>query len=323
MSKRKWQPKKQGYNDALKYINGRRKGLIKSYRTPWPKVNDAGVDGWEFGNIVIIAGRPGSGKTLIAEQIIREGIDINQELNTRVLQFQFEMLSRASAIREYTSVLNKSYKEICSAGEHILEQEELKKLLEYSRERAELPVDVVEEPCTVVEFKQTVKQYFETYKTEEGYVKTVITIDHSLLFKKHPTEKDKHEMLSNLGEALTDLKKKYPVLFIVLNQLNRNAEDPERNEDGKYGNYILDSDIYGSDALLQHADLVIGINRPALKRIKFYGPERYIIEDMNVLVFHFLKVRNGDPRMSFFKARYDIMSVEEMDTPPKQTKLRT
>jgi replicative DNA helicase len=322
MTKRKWQPKKQNYNEALKYLNGRRKGFIKSYKTPWPKVNDAGVDGWEFGNIIIIAGRPGSGKTLIAEQIIRQGVEINKDLDTRILQFQFEMLGRASAIREYTSVLNKTYKEICSAGESILEQEELKMLLEYSKTRAELPIDIVEDPCTVVEFKQIVKNYFETYKTEEGYKKTIITIDHSLLFKKHPAEKDKHEMLSNLGEALTDLKKKYPVLFIVLSQLNRNAEDPDRNEDGKYGNYILDSDVYGSDALLQHCDVLIGINRPALKRIKFYGPERYIIEDLNVLVFHFLKVRNGDPRMSFFKARYDIMSVEEMDTPPKQTKLR-
>ena len=30
----------------------------------------------------------------------------------------------------------------------------------------------------------------------------------------------------------------------------------------------LDSDIYGSDALLQHADVVIGINKPSNKKIK-------------------------------------------------------
>jgi hypothetical protein len=104
--------------------------------------------------------------------------------------------------------------------------------------------------------------------------------------------------------------------------LNRSVESPERNEDGKYGNYILESDLFGADALLQHADLVIGINRPYMKFIKFYGPERYIIADDSVLVFHFIKCRNGDTRMSFFKAMYKTMEIQEMETPPRQTSTR-
>lgn len=58
-------------------------------------------------------------------------------------------------------------------------------------------------------------------------------------------------------------------MFIVLSQLNRNVDNPERNEDGKYSNYILESDIFGGDALLQHADTVIGINRPAKQKSNF------------------------------------------------------
>ena len=75
----------------------------------------------------------------------------------------------------------------------------------------------------------------------------------------------------------------------------------------QYGNYILESDIFGSDAMLQHADTLIGINRPAKQKIRFYGPDRYIIEDERTLVLHFLKARNGDTRMSFFKAEFERM----------------
>jgi replicative DNA helicase len=161
-----------------------------------------------------------------------------------------------------------------------------------------------------------------SYDSEGNMImpKVLITIDHSLLFKKASYEKDKHDMLNNLGEALTLLKRQYSLSFIVLSQLNRNIDNPERSEEGKYGNYVLESDLFGADALLQHADTVIGINRPAKQKIRFYGPDRYVIEDDRVIVLHFLKCRNGDTRLSFFKAEFEKMKIVEMITPPQQEK---
>ena len=116
------------------------------------------------------------------------------------------------------------------------------------------------------------------------------------------------------------MKKKYPVAFVVLSQLNRNIDNPERQRDGEYGNYVLDSDIYGSDALLQHADVVMGINKPSIRKIRQYGPERFIINDEDMLVFHFLKSRNGTTRISFFKLDRSTMRIVEIDTPAQATK---
>jgi len=65
-------------------------------------------------------------------------------------------------------------------------------------------------------------------------------------------------------------------------------------------------------------DTLIGLNRPAKQKIRFYGPDRYIIKDDKTLVLHFLKARNGDARMSFFKAAFERMEILEMDTPPQQ-----
>jgi replicative DNA helicase len=326
-SKKKWNSQREGFQDSLKYLQGRMTGNIKSLRTSWPKFNDALTDGIEWNTLNVIGGRPASGKTLIVEQIVRESFPLNPGENFRVLQFQFEMLARTSAIREYSSVIGRSYKYLCSADGK-LTQDDLQKCYDYAKSKVKYPIDVVEKPCTVDEFKKIIGDYMaeHAYNDSKGDMilpKVLITIDHSLLFKKAPYEKDKQDMLNNLGEALTLLKRQYPIAFILLSQLNRNIDNPERSEDGKYGNYVLESDIFGSDAILQHADNVIGINRPAKQKIRFYGPDRYVIEDDRVIVLHFLKCRNGDTRLSFFKAEFEKMKIVEMTTPPQQEKRLT
>lgn len=305
------------------------RGEIKSIKLPWTSWNAASTDGIEWHTTTVIGGRPASGKTLIKDQIIRETFKLNPGSDFRVLEFQFEMLARTSAIREYSSILGKTYKYLCSAENNKLTPEELKAYHEYAQERVKYPIDVVEDPCTVGEFIQTIKDYMDAHATTETiqgptpttikvYKKTIITLDHSLLLKKAPYERDTMDTLYALGVALTDLKRKYPIAFIILSQLSRGIDSPERNEDGKYGNYILTSDIFGADALLQHADLLIGINRPGDRKIKFYGPDRYIIVDNNILIAHFLKCRNGETGMSFFKAEFNKMKMTEIPRPPTQ-----
>ena len=319
-----WKSQKDGFADSLRYLKGRMEGSIKSIKTPWAKFNDATTDGLEWHSMTVIGGRPGSGKTLIKDQMVREAFKLNPEENFRVLEFQFEMLARTSAIREYSSVLGKSYKYLCSADGK-LTTEDLQICYDHAKERVKLAIDVVEEPITVNELREVIADYMQQHMVpnEAGdyeFTKTIVTLDHSLLLKKAPFEKDKFDTLYNLGEAITELKRKYPIAFIILTQLNRGIDNPDRNEDGKYGNYILESDIFGSDALLQHADTLIGINRPGKQKIKLYGPDRYLIEDDKVLVLHFLKCRNGDNRMSFFRAEFARMRIAEMPTPPQQEK---
>ena len=331
-----WEGKKNGFQDSLHYLKGRKEGLIKSLRTPWVKFNDATTDGLEWHSMTVIGGRPGAGKTLMKDQIIREAFTLNHGDNFRVLEFSFEMLQRVSAIREYSSHLGKSYKHLCSADGK-LSEEDLLKCFAYAKTRVKYPIDVVEEPCTVLEFKDIIARYMETHiikmievEVEKNgvkekqmvplYANTIVTLDHSLLMQKSSFERDKMEMLYNLGEAITDIKRKYPIAFIILSQLNRNIDKPERSEDRKYGNYVLESDIMGADALLQHADTVIGLNRPGKQRIRFYGPDGFIIEDDRVLVMHFLKCRNGDNRMSFFNAEFERMTITEAEAPPTSSR---
>ena len=276
-----WNGQFNAFNEALKYMQKRQTGEEKSIYTPWPKFNEATTDGLEWNTLTVIGGRPGSGKTLIKDQIIRESFTLNPDDQFRVLEFQFEMVGRTSAIREFSSLTGKTYKELCSAGNQMREQ-------------------------------------IDAYMNVHKGMKTMITLDHTILVKRAPYQNNRLDMLFELGEFFTQCKRDYPCLFIALSQLNRNIDNPDRAINGKYGNYILESDIFGSDAMLQHADTLVGINRPAKQKIRLYGPDKYIIQDDRTLVLHFLKARNGDARMSFFKAEFEKMQIAEMATPQTQ-----
>ena len=313
MSKQAWKGQHNAFEEALRYMLDRQSGKEKSIYTPWPKFNDAVTDGLEWNTLTVIGGRPGSGKTLIKDQIIRESFVLNPEENYRVLEFQFEMVGRTSALREFSSITGKTYKQLCSAG-HVLSKDTFDKCHMYAKDRVKSPVDIISTPMTVNQMREQVDMYMNEHQGQ----KTIITLDHTILVKRAPYQNNRLDMLFELGEFFTQVKREYPCMFIALSQLNRNIDNPDRAVDGKYGNYVLESDIFGSDAMLQHADTLIGINRPAKQKIRFYGPDRYIIQDDKTLVLHFLKARNGDTRMSFFKAQFERMQIAEMDTPPQQ-----
>jgi replicative DNA helicase len=312
----RWKNQEDTFKESIQYIEDRRQGKIISLQTPWKSVNKIGVEGFEFPSTIIIAGRPASGKSLAAQQIVRHAFHELKIPNTRALRFEYEMVGRVSAIREFSSVLNKSYSYICNAEEQKMSDEEVQACIRYSKSFGQYPIDIIDDPLTVIEMSKEIDEYMMTYNPD--YL--VITIDHSLLVKRLPGQ-DVSDMIFDLGTMMTRKKKKYQnIIFIVLSQLNRNVDQPERTKEGTAGNYIYDSDIFGSDYLLQFSDIVIGLNRPALKNIRYYGPERFVISGADDLIMHYLKVRNGDPGMSFFKARFEHMSIDEVVAPGKSLK---
>jgi intein/homing endonuclease len=268
--------------------------------------------------------------TLMQDQLIREGLEINKGMNVRVLQFSLEMVARNSKLREFSSVTKQTYKQLCSAEIEgiVVDDAIIDMCKQHAAKNSKNPIDIVDTPCEVKEFKATIidyMKYHSTIVTEKDknnedikvtlYPNVIVTLDHSVLLRKAKGQST-IDMLNELGEVCTELKKRYPIAFIILSQLNRDVQNPVRCENGKYGNYIIESDIFGADALLQHADLLICLDRPALRHITAYGPDRFIIEDDTVLIAHILKTRTGDTRMSFMRAEFYHMSISDAVTPP-------
>lgn len=309
--KSKFQHVSHAFKDAVSYMQKRKSGEIKSLKTPWASFNDVGMNGMEWHSLYVIAARPSTGKTLLMQMLTREAHRLNPDQEFTILHFQFEMMGRAMAQRELSSQLGRSLKYLNSAETAPISNTDMEFAKDYAELQTAREEYIVEQSMNVSDIESTIIEFMEFKKKP-----AMITLDHSMLVNKDASEKDKMEMLQNLGAALTRLKRAYPIIFVVLSQLNRDIEKAERQEPGKLGNYPTESDVFGADALLQHCDVMMAMNVPSKYHLKIYGPENYIIAHKDVLVFHFLKVRNGTRRLSFYEAQYEKMSIVETAPPP-------
>lgn len=290
---------------ALKHVQYRKLGLIKSVKTPWAKLNEATAGGFEWNSIITIAGRSGSGKTTILNEFTRKVFKNNPQEEICVLDFQFEMTHEATGIREFTQVTGHSYKELLSA-ERPLDDVSINKISTFVNNQAVRDIYQVDSAQTVQGIKHLVEEFFKEHPNK----RVIVTIDHSYLIRSAASEKDKFETLYNLGEMMTELKKKLNIMWIVLTQMNRSIESDVRTVPGTTGNYPTSSDVFGADALLQHSDILMIISVPSLLNIPVYGPKKIPVTP-DLLILHLLKVRNGEPCMIFFEKRFEQSHMVE------------
>lgn len=317
-SKSSWKRYTEIMQQGIDYIASRAKGEIKSLRTQWEGFNSIGLNGIEWQSLYVIAARPGVGKTLIAASLTRELQRLNKEQDFAVLHFQFEMLGRNLALRELSSATRKNIRFLQSAGDDgmpALTAEDMKQLQAYVATQHHRQDYVIDTALTVLEMRKAIIDFYKEVKKP-----FVITLDHTLLVKQSGGETNRQMTLQNLATMMTEMKNALPVTFIVLTQLNREIDDPERQKPGSLSNYPTEADVYGSDFLHQCADVMIAYNRPAKYNLSVYGPLKYIITptDKYLLAMHVLKNRFGETGIQWYKAEYALMTIVETETPMQQ-----
>lgn len=309
-----WESKKKGYIQAVEQIIKRRDNpdYIPNLRTPWDKINDQTLGGLAWNTLNIFAGRPGSGKTLIKDQILRYA---NDHLpNVRVLEFQLEMSGEQHALRDISSYMKIPIKKLLSYkiddGDKLSDSDiqKIKQRIEYVGNR---PWNLVTTSGTVSQIERVILEYRNRYPKE----KLLIAIDHSDLVQ-NDNRQNKLDKAYALCEMITRLNTNSEIgdiMFIVLSQMNRGIEETSRMEPGKIGNYPTANDIFGADAFQQHAHFVVCFNRPRLSHIDFYGPEKFFIpketKEEATVVWHIVKNRTGSLGMIFFKAFWNQMEM--------------
>jgi replicative DNA helicase len=310
-----WKQYGEVMSEGIKYIHSRASGAIKSLKTQWKQFNKIGLNGIEWQSLYVIAARPGVGKTLIAASLTRELQRLNPEQDFAVLHFQFEMLGRNMALRELSATSGLNIRYLQSAqddGMPPLTSADFNKLKEYASKQTTRKEYIIDKALTVNEMRSAIFNFYNTMKKP-----FVITLDHTLLVKQSGSENNKQATLQNLAIMMTEMKNMLPVTFIILTQLNREIDDPERQKPtGRgEGHYPTESDVFGSDFLLQCADVMIAFNRPAKYNLGLYGPNKYIIDDKFLLAMHVLKNRFGDVGIQWYRAEYAKMTIVEAPTP--------
>lgn len=295
---------------TLDVIKKRQKGEIKSLRTPWKKLNDALLDGFDWKSIITIAGESGVGKTTIADQIINEVKIHNPGQDVPILKFQMEMTEEQTGTRELTGATNLSMRQLYSAEEGFtLTEAHIKNIEEYYKSRENDSIWQTSEAKTTNQIKADIVEFYNKHKKP-----FIVYIDHSILIRKGADESNQLESLQNLMNMAVEVKKRVPVIFIILSQTNRSLDDVNRKQNGKIENYPVKSDIFGSDSLYQGSDVVIVFRRPRLLGITQYGPEKYRVEAKHI-VAHILKCRYDSNAILFFQENFKQFKIEETAPP--------
>lgn len=301
--------------EALKNVDDRASGRIQSIKTPWPGFNRAGINGLEWGTLLTIGARPGSGKTLIVSQILKEASALNPGQNFNILEFQFEMGAKQTGARAFAAETALDYNIVLSA-DRPLDSFSRDMMAKFVKEQADLERQgkyriQINDPISNKSIVDAIEQYY----TLLGGKPLIVTIDHSWLIKKDKDEKEKITTLYNTVELLMQVKKNLPIIIIMITQLNRSIDEPTRKTPGTIGNYPTSSDVFGGDALMQGSDMLIALNRPNKAGLPVYGPKQYRC-DTDDIYMHLLKVRNGsnDEDMLFMNA--DFARQRLIEVPP-------
>lgn len=317
----------EGTARTYQYILDRKEGRITSLKTSKNKFNQALMNGLDWGRILTIAGLSSAGKSTILEEMKRDFIALNPTEKFDILSFEFEMLIEDQIARRLSAVTGKTVKELYSAFTPLKEIDKVKDILD---EVAKDPIYYVDQVATVDEVESTVMNFAvnKSIPTDRGLV---VTIDHVLLTKGAQGEKEK-EIVDTLMHRLVAIKKKLSsmkvrVSFIVLSQLNREIEQPERVLKSIL-HFPTRNDIFGASSVYQCSDYLLISHRPAnINGIRNYGPpmkskgfpEGLPIrhEGRDVIYWHLIKERHGTPTLlvmleDFANARVQEIAMEDL-----------
>lgn len=302
--------------EGLSYIKDRQSGKIKSLSLPWSGLNNAGVGGLEWGSMLTIGARPGSGKTMFVSQILRESKYLNPTQEFNILEFQFEMGAKQTASRDFASQVGLDYNQVLSTHKQIddFSVKLMNQYLDDSRAFQKLGNyrTQINEPLTVKKMEEAIYTVYNGL----GGKPLIVTIDHSWLIKKDVHEKEKIATLYNTVEMLMRVKNKLPIVVFMISQLNRSIDDPLRKMPGTIGNYPTSADIFGGDALQQGSDMVLVLTRPFKADIESYGRKEYPCKTDDIFA-HILKSRNSadDTNLIFMKAEFAKQRMIEVPEP--------
>lgn len=299
--------------EGKKYIEDFRANKVPTLITSIPSLNAHLGEGVEFGTTLVIASRSGGGKTTLKDQFVRDAI--NPALNGRtisVLDFSYEMPGRDMSIRAFISATQSTKQHLIVRNKPLSSSLE-KAIDDCIEEYRTARIKVIDEPLDIYNMERAIHLYMEDEAKVVDDPLFLITVDHSILTKNAPGDQS-FDTLHKLGELATKTRKQGNVIFIILSQLNRSIEEPIRSKPGTAANYPNSSDLYGADALLQHADMLIIIDNPAKRDLLTYGPIKIQLTEAvheNYSMFHIVKDRRNGQRKLHLHANWPEFKFQE------------
>lgn len=224
----------QGIDELLKDSNFVKTGFIDI---------DNKQSGFYGSELIILAARPGMGKSALALQIARNVVEQEKD----VLFFTLEMTKKETILRILSELSNIELHRIRSKKidhkEKTILTHNLKKIGEkYNR------LYVIDNISNLTEMRAIIKKYNDTLDLG------LIVIDYLQLINHEKGSKERHLQIGEISRALKTLSQSLGVPVLALSQLNRGVET-------RTCKVPLLSDLRESGSLEQDANVVIFIHQ--------------------------------------------------------------
>ena len=213
---------------------------------------DRVTSGWQNSDLVIVAARPGMGKTAFALSMARN-IAINHE--KAIGFFSLEMSSEQLVSRLIASEAELSASKLRRGD---LKDYEMVQLHEKIKQLSDAQIYIDDTPAlTVFELRAKARRLVKNHNVE------IIIIDYLQLMSAGGNAGNREQEISTISRSLKGIAKELKIPVVALSQVNRGVE----NRTGVGSKRPMLSDLRESGAIEQDADIVTFIYRPEYYKI--------------------------------------------------------
>ncbi|MDQ4005869.1 MAG: replicative DNA helicase [Actinomycetota bacterium] len=206
---------------------------------------DEQLQGLQKGNLVVVAARPGIGKSSLITNIARNAA----EKNHPVALFSLEMSRTEIAMRLLCAEARVQWHKV-RAGK--MSSEEWGRITDAAGELERFPLYVVDSGnVTIIDIRAKARRLKSQHKLE------MIIVDYLQLMSSHQRVDNRQQEVAEISRSLKLLAKELDIPVIAVSQLNR---DPERRTDKR----PQLADLRESGAIEQDSDVVMFIHRDPL-----------------------------------------------------------
>lgn len=258
---------------------------------------DALTGGWRGGQLVVLAGRPGMGKSAAMIHFARTAAVSGVPVCVFSLEMPAEQLAGRMLVGG-SGVDAQAFRvgSVDADGWHELEQAaaDLSAMPVYLNDRANITIGAIRSQCKAM--------------TRRGRCGMVI-IDYLQLLDttSRNTNSTREREIAAASRSAKLLAKELDVPVILLSQLSRKVE--ERTDKTP-----LLSDLRESGAIEQDADMVVFIDRPAMYSAQTIDTSRYgLIPSEGVGVLHIAKNREGATGRIYFRHNESLTHITDYD----------
>ncbi len=225
-------------------------GGITGIASGYP-ILDQITTGFKEGQLIVLAARPGVGKTTLALNITRN-IVIDQKPSTPVLIFSLEMTSIELLLR---MVCSDAYIDSSKIQKGFINEREMKKAYNSCSRIYSSEFYIDDSPdLTGWELKQRARRLASNLKTKDKKLGLII-VDYLQLMTDTSRTENRQVEVASISRGLKAIAKELDVTVLAVSQMNRAVEQRGKDHRPQL------SDLRESGAIEQDADIVMFIHR--------------------------------------------------------------